>query len=274
MAVYAQQIAAASVNGQGKFFSPGHYDLRVRQCLCKRGEDPSNPGDFFIVEFEILATTDLNNHPVGSMASFSRNMIKSTSHGDIKGLFLGLAGLGQQDHSMDPYVSKILMRVVESDNPLMGMSVHLEAFLKLSKKQRDPNNPNQGKPFTVHNWTGGTSGAQLAQIASSQSVGYTAPPPQAMAAIPPAAYSSAPYGAPPQQQQPMQAPQGWAPPAQQQAPGPYPNPFGAPQGAPPPSQWQQPQQPMQAPPIGGQPPPGTRLAPGIVMGPNGQPIAG
>ncbi len=135
---------------RGTFFKPGSYTLKIVNCLTKQ---TVKSGEGFIVEFEVLETTDPTNHPVGSKASWFQKMANvPVAFGAIKEFLAAVYGypLSQPvykarfETEMGPQLEAYAAAASDGRNHLAGQIVKVQT--EQTKTQR-------GGDFTRHMWS-------------------------------------------------------------------------------------------------------------------------
>ena len=89
-------VEQQSVPGGGVWIQPGKYDLKVKEQRYKRG----HKGHSYISEFEVLATSNPDKHPVGSVVSWVVKIEPESVTRDQNGEPCPPTPLGSTKHSM------------------------------------------------------------------------------------------------------------------------------------------------------------------------------
>lgn len=133
---------------RGTFFKPGAYTLKIVNCLTKQ---TVKSGEGFIVEFEIMETSDPVNHPVGSKASWFQKLANvPVAFGAIKEFLAAVYGFdlrtqkAQFDAQMGPQIEAYAAAASDGRNNLAGQIV---------KVQTEQVKTQKGGDFTRHAWT-------------------------------------------------------------------------------------------------------------------------
>jgi len=139
-------IESASVSEKGKWFSPGSYEVEIREVLSKQTQ---RSGLCFIAATKVVEASLDSEVPVGAEASWVQPFKnRQVALSAVKEFLCALAGLYPRDSAMiadqlDPIASRLLEAVVGPANPARGMRVHLEVFTRKTQA---------GTDFTVHQW--------------------------------------------------------------------------------------------------------------------------
>jgi hypothetical protein len=67
---------SANTSQQGNYFSPGRYKVKIKNCVYRPTQ---NSGDVFLVETQILETSDPIKHPIGA----DRTWIQGTKNKNV-----------------------------------------------------------------------------------------------------------------------------------------------------------------------------------------------
>lgn len=138
----------AKMYDKGVPLTPGTYALEVTKCLYKN----TRKGPAFIVEFNVLATTNDAEHPKASKRSWFQKMTDlDVAHGSLKQFAAAIYGFDpgtqkdQIERELSPKVEKLMLDACdESLNIFKGKKVLVECVMTKTK---------DGGPFTRHIWT-------------------------------------------------------------------------------------------------------------------------
>jgi hypothetical protein len=133
---------------RGTFLKPGSYTLKITNCLTK---NTVKSGEAFIVEFEVLETTDPVNHAVGTKASWFQKLANvPVAFGAIKEFLAAVYGYDLRtmkarfEAEMGPQIEAYAAAASDGRNFLAGQIVKVQTEQTKTQKQVD---------FTRHNWT-------------------------------------------------------------------------------------------------------------------------
>ncbi len=135
---------------RGTYLNPGNYTLKVVNCLTKQTQ---KSGEGFIVEFEILESSDPVNHAVGTKASWFQSLKNvQVAFGAVKeflaavyGYQLGTApGKAKFEAEMGPQIEAYAAAASDGRNNLAGQIVKVQTQMVKTQKQTD---------FTRHTWS-------------------------------------------------------------------------------------------------------------------------
>lgn len=147
-------LDTAQTYDRGTFLKPGRYTLKIKNCIDKM---TVKSGQAFIVEFEVVETSDPANHPVGSTCSWFQKMSnRQVALGAVKEFMAAVYGypLGDPNYKarFEREVAPQLVAIATAattSNSLAGQVVKVETSMVTT--QPKPGQP-QGSPFTRHNW--------------------------------------------------------------------------------------------------------------------------
>jgi len=137
----------AEVFETGIYFSnkEGIYDVEIVRCVEK---DTQRSGLAFIVETEVLTSTQPED-PAGSRRTWFQSMKnKKIGQGAVAGFLLALFGLennSSRKTDFFPFLQRLMPRVTGPENVLSGFVIHLETNLIKTREK--------GEDFTRHNWS-------------------------------------------------------------------------------------------------------------------------
>ena len=133
---------------RGTFLKPGSYTLRIVNGLTK---NTIKSGEAFIIEFEVLETTDPVNHPVSSKCSWFQKLSNvPVAFGAIKEFLAAVYGYDLRtmkprfDAEMGPQIEAIAAAATDGRNFLAGQIVKVQTEQTKTQKQQD---------FTRHTWS-------------------------------------------------------------------------------------------------------------------------
>lgn len=135
---------------RGTYLNPGDYTLKIVNCLTKQTQ---KSGEGFIVEFEVLETSDPVHHAVGSKATWFQGLKNvQVSLGAIKEFLAAVFGypLNQAPYKarfeaeMGPQLEAIAAAASDGRNYLAGQIVKVKTEQVKTQKQTD---------FTRHTWS-------------------------------------------------------------------------------------------------------------------------
>lgn len=200
----------AQVFERGNYLGVGVYDARVIRCLVKQTQ---RSGLGFIVEVEILTSTNMSHQPGTTATWFQSMKNQATAFSAIKEFVVALHGYNaKQDEAkikndLEPYIEQLIDNATGQNNSFAGKCIHLETFMIKTREK--------GNDFTVHRWT------PFEGVAPTTPVPMPSPINQTPATPPGTGLPVRPFGT--HDRAPLPASAAFAPPQQ----------FGAPQGAPP-----------------------------------------
>jgi len=139
------QTGDADGSGRGNYFS-GDYDYDV-EIVAVKHKGAGYRGESVIVNVTVL-TSNNDECPAGMQKSVAWNLSKQPvlSLGNIKAFVCGIYGLpaGSKGEEVKAKVNHVAKRMVEADNPLAGVRVHLSTWMSKTQK---------GGDYTNHDWT-------------------------------------------------------------------------------------------------------------------------
>lgn len=182
------QTGDADGGGRGNYFSgEGDYDVVIEAVKHRNGYR----GESVIVKVEVLTSTNEEVEP-GSTKSCAFNISKQPvlALNNIKAFVCGIYGLdaSKKDPDTKAKVNLVSRRMVEEDNPLAGVKVHLTTFMTKTAK---------GGDFTNLDWTPYLAEAGYAAPMPSAAAGPFTPPVPAAPRPPPGPAAPPPPQAPP-----------------------------------------------------------------------------
>lgn len=164
------QTGDADGSTSGNYFPPieAEYDIEIDAVKHKGA---GYKGESVIVEMRAISS-NVEQVPAGSSRSAAWNISKQPvlALNNIKSFVCGIYGL--VDSAKDPdtkqKVNHVSKRMVEMDNPLRGVRVHLSTFGKKTAK---------GTDFTVMDWSPYIAEPGYVPPVPSASASLAAPPP-------------------------------------------------------------------------------------------------
>jgi hypothetical protein len=171
------QTGDADGSERGNYFTgDGEYDVIIHAVKHKNGYK----GESVIVNVEVIASNN-PDVPIGTPKSCAFNLTKQPilALGNIKAVVCGIYGwdASKKDAETKAKVNMVSKRMVEADNPLQGIKVHLTTFMTKTSK---------GGDFTNLKWDPYRAEANYAPpMPSATAQGFTAPAPPAPGAPPP-----------------------------------------------------------------------------------------
>ncbi len=173
------QTGDADGSGRGNYFTgEGEYDVEIEAVKHRNGYR----GESVIVNVEVL-TSNNPEIPPGTSKSCAFNISKQPvlALNNIKAFVCGIYGLdaAKKDPDTKKKVNHVAKRMVEADNPLAGVNVHLTTFMTKTNKGGDFTNldwaPYVAEPGYVPPMPSGTGAA----FAPPTGLGIPPPPPPA-----------------------------------------------------------------------------------------------
>lgn len=151
------KVESAEVYNKNKFLCPGEYTVRVDACIGKKVR--TSKADAYIVEAEIVTSTNTEEHPVGSKTAFFIDLSSDMGASNLKKIALAMLGVDMTD------VSKVQAvcgdRKDKDGKPLPSlMREALEASVGESQRLRgkifcvsaELGQTKKGNPFTYLNY--------------------------------------------------------------------------------------------------------------------------
>jgi hypothetical protein len=140
-------VGSAQLFERGKFLHPGRYTLEVVKTILKHTR---KSGDAFIVEFEVLETTDDEKHPVGTKATWFQKLSDTDiAFPAIKDFMRNLMGIDLNDKAamleFSQGVDGLLGKSINEPETLKGNRIKVECYMTRTK--------GKGLDFTVHQWS-------------------------------------------------------------------------------------------------------------------------
>ncbi len=133
---------------RGTFLKPGAYTLKIVNGLTKT---TIKSGEAFIMEFEVLESSDLVNHPIGSKASWFQKLANvPVAFGAIKEFIAAVYGYdlrtmkAQFEAQICPQIEAYAAAATDGRNYLAGQIVKCQTEQTKTQKQMD---------FTRHVWS-------------------------------------------------------------------------------------------------------------------------
>jgi hypothetical protein len=169
------QTGDADGSGRGNYFQgEGEYDVEIQAVKHK---EKGYRGESVIINVEVISS-DNDDAPVGSSKSVAFNLSKQPilALNNLKAFVCGIYGMNgaAKDPETKSRVNHVSKRMVESDNPLARVRVHLSTFMTKTGKGGDFTNlvwsPYVAEPGYVPPFPSANVGA-----AFSPPTGYVAP---------------------------------------------------------------------------------------------------
>lgn len=140
-------VGRAELFEKGKYLNPGLYTLSVKKTIFKATR---KSGDAFIVEFEVLESSDEENHPVGSTCTWYQGLRdKEVAFPAIKDFMRNLLGIDPDDKkAMEEFANGIdstLKQAIDKPDLLADNRIRVETYIIQTK--------GKGLDFTVHKWS-------------------------------------------------------------------------------------------------------------------------
>lgn len=134
---------------RGTYFKPGAFTLKVLNCLTKQTQ---KSGEGFIVEFEVMETSDPVNHAVGSKGSWFQSLKnQQVAFGAVKEFLAAVYGYDLRgpgkalfEAQMVPQIEAYAAAASDGRNNLAGRLVRLQTEQVMTLKNT---------PFTRHTWS-------------------------------------------------------------------------------------------------------------------------
>jgi len=140
-------VGKAELFEKGKYLNPGLYVLAVKKTIFK---STRKSGDAFIVEFEVLESSDEENHAVGSTCTWYQGLRdKEVAFPAIKDFMRNLLGINPDDKAaMQEFadgIDKMLHQAINNPDLFEGTRIRVETYMIKTKAK--------GLDFTVHKWS-------------------------------------------------------------------------------------------------------------------------
>lgn len=163
------EAGEADGNSRGNYFQgDGEYNVEILGVKHKAG---GFKGESVIVNVQVLTSDNPEVQP-GSVRSCAWNITKhkQMAHNNIKSFVCGVFGMNDsaKDAETKSRVVHVSKRMVDADNPLQGVRVHLTTFN--TKTQA-------GKDFTVLVWAPYTEDGYVPPYPGAAPAGFAPPPP-------------------------------------------------------------------------------------------------
>jgi hypothetical protein len=152
----------ADGSSRGNYFPPqdGEFDIQIGAVKHKNGHE----GEAVIVEMIVLASNNPEIQP-GTQKSTAWNISKhkDMAINNIKSFVCGIYGLSEADKSppTKEKINHVSKRMVEMDNPLSGIKVHLTTWKSITQKGHDFTNmkwaPYSAEPGYIAPMPGGAA---------------------------------------------------------------------------------------------------------------------
>lgn len=141
-------IDKAVISERGKWIVPNFVGaLRIRRTVVK---DSIKHGLAFIVEFDVIGSNLLEDHPIKSSVTWFQKMSdKTVAFPSIKAFVAAASGIFPGDRLAMDEINREIENILEeacvneTSNALVGQEVRVETFATTTQK---------GHPFTRHNW--------------------------------------------------------------------------------------------------------------------------
>lgn len=140
MSLFGRSVANSTPNEGGVYWlAEGNYLVEVDTVKIHEGRKNN---DFFIVSGKNLES-DHDERPIGTKCSWVSDIKKDATPGNIKLFLCGALGVDLADLNDEEW-EKLADRAIETDNPLCGFTVRLNATSITTRA---------GNPFTKHVWS-------------------------------------------------------------------------------------------------------------------------
>ena len=144
-----QGIEDAEIFEKGKYLAGGFFGKL--ECLRVLTKETIKSGTGFIVEFKVIESNMIEEHPVGSRATWFQKMAdKTVAFPSIKAWASAMAGYGNHqkdeiEREVAPDLADALGQAAdnETDNVFTGVSVRVETTTIMTRN---------GREFTRHDW--------------------------------------------------------------------------------------------------------------------------